>query len=262
MRAFRYALLHLVRNIRTSITTLLSYLCVLAVIMTVQQSTVSRQNHLIGIAKALEIQGNITDASGYVANGLDIESEYVLQFLDEDKLLTRYVEDVRVKGIFSGNILMHIPGSEPEKAEDYMLCVITTEKADDTLRFGDGMMYEEGIDNGIWMTDKPVCAVSSDLMHYSYIGEDGDRYLDMNVDYVPTIRVNTKTLDYSLRVIGTTEEVKKMVYVPFYTILNSTQEHDAAFKLDSLSFTVKDNEELDIVRNMVGTFFKVPKVTT
>ena len=55
MRAFRYALLHLARNIRTSITTLLSYLCVLAVIMTVQQSTVSRQNHLIGIAKALEI---------------------------------------------------------------------------------------------------------------------------------------------------------------------------------------------------------------
>ena len=132
-----------------------------------------------------------------------------------------------------------IPGSEPEKAEDYMLCVITTEKADDTLRFGDGMVYEEGIDNGIWMTDKPVCAVSSDLMHYSYIGEDGDRYLDMNVDYVPTIRVNTKTLDYSLRVIGTTEEVKKMVYVPFYTILNSTQEHDAAFNLDSLSFTVR-----------------------
>ena len=57
MRIFSYALLHIARNVKPTLITLCSYFCVLAVIMSVQQSAQSRQQNLTDMAEAMEVKG-------------------------------------------------------------------------------------------------------------------------------------------------------------------------------------------------------------
>lgn len=256
-----YVWKHLSRNIKTTVITLFSFLCVLAVISSVQQSAQSRQQSLISMAEAIEVRGNVADVSGYVSNGLNMDSYYALQFLDEEKLLKPYVKDVWAKGIFDGVVLLPLQDGDFMEIGDCTLLTLTSANADDSIRFGKGIEYEENVDDSIWLTDENVCVVSPDLMQNAVPGEDGSLYLHLNAEFVRQSDMTVKTLTFSFRIIGTTQDVNSSVIVPFFTVLRACEKGKAPYTLDSLSFTIVDNSQLEILRHMAGTFFLDAKAT-
>ena len=64
MNILRYAFLHLRRNFKTALITLVSFLVVLMVILFIQQSVHSRQKTLESMASAIEIRGEVADSFG------------------------------------------------------------------------------------------------------------------------------------------------------------------------------------------------------
>ena len=262
MSGLAYALMHLIRNIRSTFITLFSFLCVLSVISSIQQSVQSRQQSLIGMSEALKVRGHVTDSSGYVSNSLNMDSYYVMQFLDEEKLLTRYVEDVWVKGVFNGTILLPVQNNKTEEIKDCTLLTLTTAIADENIRFGKGIEYTENMDDSIWMTDKKVCVLSPELMDNAIYEEDGNLYIHLKANFIRSSDMVTKTLTFTFRVIGIAPDTMGSVIAPFYTVLRACEEENAPYSLDSLSFAVRDNNQLDIFRNTAATFFRDAKTST
>ena len=256
MRLFSYALLHIARNVKPTLITLCSYFCVLAVIMSVQQSAQSRQQNLTDMAAAMEVQGEVTDGGGYVNQGLDMSSFYALLFLDESELLSCYVKNVNVRGEFQGKALLLLPDSDPVELESCTLVTITREHADENLKFGEGMTYMEGYDDSVWMTAGNVCAVTEDMLGVLRMDEDGRQYMDFQAAFVRPSDFSVKTLVFSLQVIAFAQDGTNTVYAPFFTVYNACDEKNASFNQDSLSFTVADNSKMDVLRHSASTFFQ------
>ncbi|MBE5776109.1 MAG: hypothetical protein E7326_01210, partial [Clostridiales bacterium] len=262
MKLFTYAWLHLSRNLKNSCIALVSYLCVLLVILSIQTSAQSRQRALVTMAQSIDIQGNAADIHGYTTVGLQMDSLYALQFLDEDKLLTRYVKDVRVMGVYDGEILLPDKEGAYKNATQCTLKAVTREDADEAVRYGSGFTYLTGADEQLLLTDQMVCIVSPDLMQFAIPDAEGNLYIHVQASFYHPSFYYYSDLSFALRVVGSCEDTSNTVYAPFRAVLHTCQEQNASCTVDSLSFTVQDNEQLDVLRNMVNGYFQDARTTT
>ena len=84
MNMLIYAWLHIKRNLKTTIITLCSYLSVLALIMSVQQSVHSRQTALTDMAAAIDVQCVVADNMGAVTMNLKLLYDKYFQILSSN----------------------------------------------------------------------------------------------------------------------------------------------------------------------------------
>ena len=244
MKMAAYAWLHLIRNWKNTLAVVLTYMTVLMVILSVQQSVKSRQAALESMAEGLILQGNVADETGRNSQYLQLDKFFPEQFLG-DTSIAQMVKDVNVRAEYPGTYL-GIP---------FRLIAITREEADTYLRFNGSVIYDENVRADIWMSDEMVCAVSDDLAFMVYQAEDGHSYIDITGQFPRGRYDDTVDVPLTFRVIGTAP-APESVYVPYKALLHACdQVGHITFTADSLSFTIRSNAELDRFRSFCQAFF-------
>ena len=246
MNMIRYAFMHLRRSVKNTCVTLLLYLTVLAVIMSVQQAASSRQTMLTIMADSLEITGHLADNSGHATEGLSISSGVASQFLDENGIFAPYVKDVSVHAAYEATAA----------GNRVSLIGITCEQADSTLRFGEGITYNESFDESIFRTGQHVCVIDRELEWMIYVDEE-DLLPYVDVIYTYQSGAAEGELKLKLRVIGTADAAYS-IFCPYPMLMRAFEEVYAAFSADSLSFIVRNNREIDKLRNAALIRFADP----
>ena len=239
----RYAVLHVRRNLKSAAIAFTCYLTVLAVILCVQQSVLSRQQMLEQMASSLEVRGEIADSFGVQTELLMIDKSQVRMFL-EGYSISKLLKDVSAKGIYQCLV-----NKEPVE-----LISITGERADQTLYYDSEVFYEENYDDSIWMTKEAVCAISTELIPFCY-EQDGSTYLDVTGRFYSTYYEEYIEAPMNLKVIAQTL-TENRVYCPFLMLQDVCAElTGVTYWADSLSFTVRDNTRLDELRKLLLPYF-------
>ena len=245
MNMLIYAWLHIKRNLKTTIITLCSYLSVLALIMSVQQSVHSRQTALTDMAAAIDVQCVVADNMGAVTMNLKLGPAYYRPFIEATSL-SDLVKDVNLCSKNSGMISQF----------SCQLKGITSEAADENLRYGNNVIYAEGFAESIWMSEEQVCAISPELERYTYVGADGGTYIHVDGRFYSDHWQDFRTVPLTLRVVGSVYGYNS-VYAPVRTLLKACEEsqESISFSADSMSFAVRDNHRLDALRSQVSSLF-------
>ena len=247
MNILSYIFLRIRSSLSQTLMTLLSYLAILAVIASVQTSVQSRQNNLDAMRNAVAIEGRLADPSGSTSDHLQFDKYFARLFLEERYFLSQYTKDVGVLASFPSWI-----GGDIMSAE---LHGITSEKSHQPLYLNGGILYEEGFDQSIWYSDRPVCAIPSAFLEYVYTDGDGLRYIDVTGSFYRQWYGDTVTIPFKLQVIGVSM-IHRTVYMPFYTLLNACADiPHITFTCSSLCFTVKDNNDLERFRDRAAGYF-------
>ena len=244
MNILRYACLHLRRNVKTALITLVSFLVALIVILFIQQSVHSRQKTLESMASAIEIRGEVADSFGNQTELLQLDRDIPAMFLGNFSI-SKLVKDVSVKSNFQCLI----------DGQNSQLIAITNKRADQTLYYDGDIFYEDGFDESIWMTTDMVCAISPEMSFYCYEDENGNTYLDIAGRFYNTRLREYMEVPMTLRVIGQAVAQGK-VYCPYLmlqSVCNGLQ--NVPYWADSLAFTVKDNTRLDELRTYLRPYF-------
>ncbi|MBE5777186.1 MAG: ABC transporter permease [Clostridiales bacterium] len=243
MNMLRYALLHLQRNLRSAVIAFACYLMVLAVILFVQQSALSRQQMLEQMASSLEVRGEIADSFGIQTELLMMDKSQAMMFL-EGYSISKLIKDVSVKGNYQCLV----------NGEAVQLMSITGERADQTLYYDGEMIYEEGFDDSVWRTREAVCAVSTELLPLCY-ERDGSTYLDVTGWFYSTYYKEYIEAPMTLKVIAQAVTFNR-VYCPYLMLQDfCAQLKGVTYWADSLAFTIKDNTRMDELRKLLLPYF-------
>ena len=244
-----YVITHIRRDMKNSLAALLSYFAVLALLLSVQQATQSRQNALDAMISSMEIRCTVSDGYGVETDGLGITELNYLPLFD-DGVLAEYVCDVRMSAFFTANVSF----------SNCALKAITSDQAVQEL-LSAPIAYDAGIDQTMWQNNEKWCVISTDLLNDTYIGEDGHRYIDVLGRFdapdpekdISEYRVN---IPLTFRVVGTAA-VKSSVYCPFNMLRNLCQAQNPSitFWADGCSFRVRDNHRLSELRSALRGFF-------
>ena len=248
MNMISYVVLHIYRAIKMTFTTLFSYITVLALLATIQQSVQSRQNMLETMAEALQIECSIADRSGYTTEALYMDNALAEQFTSPYGSMTHLVENVRAK------VAAEFIGYD---MDEYLLIGITCEEADINLKFSmNTIVYDEGYDASIWESNKAVCVISPELEHLTYQDENGLTCVDFTKQLVTTNTKEAVTMQVKLCVVGYTD-MSQSVILPYQFMCESYKQYKdiPPLEVDSLSFRVKNNKQLDQLRDRAHTWF-------
>lgn len=244
MNMLRYSFMHLRRNIKSALITLVSFLAVLMVILFIQQSVYSRQKTLESMAVSSEIRGDIADTFGNQTDFLKMDPKYPMLFMENESIV-ELVEEVSVQTVFGCSI----DGSNKK------LVAITGERADQTLYYDGSIFYNEGYDASIWLTGEKVCVISPEMEMCCYEGEDGKVYLDVVALVLNPASGKHVELPLTMQVIGEAVSQNK-VFCPYLMLQAACDERpDVPFWADALAFTVRDNTRLDELRTQLDPYF-------
>ena len=244
MSMLRYAFLHLRRNLKNAAVAFVSYIAVLVVILFVQQSVHSRQHTLESMADAIEVRGIIADSFGNQTELLQMDKSYPMLFLQANSI-SKLVEDVYIKSDFSCLV-------NNQKSK---LIAFTDEKADQILFHNGDILYHDGWNESVWMTQEMVCAVSQDLKNMCYVADDGITYMDITGLFFSKYYGDYVEVPITLQVIGSAIAQNK-VYCPYLALQEVCGGvKNVSYWADSLSFTVKDNTRLDELRTLLLGYF-------
>ena len=244
MNMLRYSFLHLRRNIKSALITLVSFLAVLMVILFIQQSVYSRQKTLESMAASSEIRGDIADTFGNQTDFLKMDPKYPMLFMENESIV-ELVEEVSDQTVFGCSI----------DGNNKKLVAITGERADQTLYYDGSIFYNEGYDASIWLTGEKVCVISPEMEMCCYEGEDSGTYLDViGVVFNPALGKNVE-VPITMQVIGEAVSQNK-VFCPYLMLKDvCDQRPDVPFWADALAFTVRDNTRLDELRAELDPYF-------
>lgn len=244
MNSIRYALLHLRRHLKTAAMTVLCYAAILAMILFIQKSMISRQQTLETMAKSIPITGALANSQGSQTELLEMDPSYPMLFL-QNHFLSALVKDVQVKSVMPCYV-----GDGGAR-----LIGITSPAADSALRFEGAILYNEGYDDAIWMSEEAVCVISPEYEAFTYRCDDEHIYLDVLGHFYRASYKDFAAIRITLRVIGMVTS-RETLYCPYLTLQNNCARYPGvSFLADNLSFTVKDNGRLDELRDRAKIYF-------
>ena len=243
----RYCVLHLRRNLRFMFITFLCYLSVLLLIMSIQQSVLSRQSTLEKMAKAIDVKCTLVNADGRTTY-MSADSYYANTFLDT-KAYSSLVKQVVVKGTYYCRF---------EDYTHFQLSAITDIAAEESFQStAEPVLFDEGYDHGVWMTDEAVCILSDNYMDKLYTDEYGNRFITFIVSLYSEYYQKSLQFDMTLRVIGSTPFSGK-VLMPYNAFRRLHQESGSRsyYTIDSMYFYPRDNASLAELRIKAYSLFK------
>jgi len=236
-----------------------------------------------------EIVVELSDLTGYVTDGLQIDEKYINLFTDPDATLSlqRYTSGL----VLRRELDVGISG----RPDDAVLTGVNTDGAAKLLEQNPDVeiTFSEGYDRNILDSEEPVCLVSMDLLEFAKTGaldiaikvkqpdetvsfidpelnkglvKRGDYYfmlypggLTVRTEPVYSYKVvegETISVESKLAVVGTASGVSCAVYCPFKTA-NALGAEIESFQpyTEQLSMTLAENRSLDSFKQQAALSF-------
>ncbi len=265
MNLLRYAWTHMTRSLRETLLTLLTYVLVLVLIMSAQQSALSRQATLDDMILNIPVVAQLTDPQGNRTTNLQVLNSDLNPYRDGGRW-SEYVGELNIGAVASeyARVFQYEvdeAGSKNIRERLYQVSVVgvTSERSDPALENA-VITYADGYDRTVWATMEPVCLITEDMQKYAAQTDDGSFInLVFTVSQSAPGGATRKEVTMTLRVIGAAPG-EKMVFVPFYLVKQEMYDQGGRYSLntDRLSFTFADNTRIDEFRDKVKAYYVVP----
>ncbi len=265
MNLLRYAMSHMGRSLRDTLLTLLTYVMVLVLILSAQQSALSRQAMLDDMVKSIPVVAQLTDPQGSRSTNLQILNTDLAPYREGGRW-AHFVGELNIGAVATtfANVFIRDPADQGdgEPLKSYYgagsLVGITSERADPALENA-VFTYDAGYDRTVWASMEPVCMITEDLRECVTQMADGS-FIDLEfIVHHSGPGGGSEYVKLMLRVIGTVPG-KKTMYTPFYYVKQEMYDQGGRYTLntDRLSFTFSDNTLIDDFRSSVTSLYVVP----
>lgn len=217
-----------------------------------QGGLLSAQKNYDEIYRQIRVVCTVTNLSGEQSKYLNIPPQIHALFTEGSESgsagLADLVEDVQIRGSVQFNW----------EGKEYTLAGITSLQADSKLwpENGCAIFWNEGVGDGVFAGKDFKCLMPEELMK-----ELRDKQFpeDFFVFHLTAESSWGRDYDGELEIVGTyAGEEEKTIYCPWETYLEICRSAFRAAMADSLSATLKDNGNLEMLRERAGEWFAVP----
>lgn len=217
-----------------------------------QRGLLSAQSHYDEIYRQIRVACTVTNLTGEQSNYLNIPPRIHALFTEGTGSgpdgLADLLGDVQIKGALQFSW----------EGREFTLAGVTALQADPNLwpENGCAIFWNEGAGDWVFAGKELKCLVSEELMK-----ELRDREFpeDSFAIHLEAGDLWGREYDVELEIAGTyAGEAEKTIYCPWETYLEICQNAMRGAIADSLSATLKDNGDLEMLRERAGQWFAVP----
>ncbi|MCM1190278.1 MAG: hypothetical protein NC541_13410 [bacterium] len=219
-----------------------------------QRGIFAAQEHYDEIYRQIRVRCTVTNLTGDQSDYLNIPPQLHTLFTEGSSSgsfgFEELVEDLWIKSSLKFDW----------EGEEYTLAGITTLQAEARLWPENGcvIFWEEDADDSVFAGEELKCMISGELMKELQKRELSEDFFALHLAAEDSYG---KDYDGELEIVGTYEgDEKKTVYCPWETYLEICRSSVRAAMADSLSATLKDNDELETLRERAEKWFAKPDV--
>lgn len=203
------------------------------------------------IVSGIDVSCTVTNLAGDRSDRLDIFADTISLFTGErdyvSKDLAGLVENVQIKG----STEFYRDG------EKYTLAGITSVRVDSNLQPENGctIFWNEGAEESVFSGNSPVCIIPRALMNKLKEQEMPEDSLPLEIhgSYFET------EYEGELEIVGAYQgRNEKTIYCPWLTYVEIIRSMGGSERADSLSATLRRNEDLEMLREIAAEWFAAP----
>lgn len=266
-----YAINRMKRGIKGCIALTLLSLSLVLFLCLLNDTIIKKGLQLKEVYKNLDIECVVSNLRGTQTDNLYIKDYIVSLFLsDESTFLgikdeipfSSYIEDLKLKLTLKYELLSE--GQEvliPNIFSASNLIGLTRLSTDNNV-VQDGnvvITYLENYNDSIFLSNESVCIVSTDQYQTLPKDDEGNCYLRLAVG--DSGYNKDAFAEQRLKVIGTYEGNSRNIYCPWEIIKSLSVKITGMLHADSLSFSIKDNLQLDTFRELLARYFTNVDIT-
>ena len=265
MYIFAYAIHRMKRSMKGCIAlTLLSFSIVLFLCI-LNDTIIKKQEQLKEVYKNLDVECVVSNVRGTQTDNIYIANYIVDLFLSEESTylgvkdeipFSAYIKDLKLKLTMKYELLGDGEEafiSDMFSANDLIglthLSTVSTLTPENNI----AITYFENYSEALFLSEESVCIVSAELYQTLPKDEAGNCYMRLAVGD-PGFS-HKKFTEQRLQVVGTFEGDSLNIYCPWEISKELDTKITGIFYADSLSFSVKDNLQLDSFKELLARYF-------
>jgi hypothetical protein len=250
--------------------TLLSFSVVLFLCI-LNDTIIKKEEQLNEVYKNIDVECVISNVRGTQTDNLYIADYIVALFLSNESTylgvkdeipFSSYVKDLKLKLTLKYELLaegQEVLISDIFHAND--LIGLTHLSTDSTLMPENniGITYFENYSDALFLSDEAVCIISEELYKTLPKDEEGNCYVNLAVG--DSGYNQNRFAEQRLKVVGTFEGDSFTIYCPWEIIRKLSTEITGVLHADSLSFSVKNNMQIDSLKKLLARYFTYVDLT-
>lgn len=271
MYIIAYAINRMKRSMKGCIAlTLLSFSVVLFLCI-LNDTIIKKEEQLNEVYKNIDVECVISNVRGTQTDNLYIADYIVALFLSNESTylgvkdeipFSSYVKDLKLKLTLKYELLVEgqeVLISDIFHAND--LIGLTHLSTDSTLMPENniGITYFENYSDSLFLSDEAVCIVSVEL--YQTLSKDEEENCYVYLAVGDSGYNQNRFAKQRLKVIGTFEGDSFTIYCPWEIIRKLSTEITGVLHADSLSFSIKNNMQIDSFKKLLARYFTYVDLT-
>jgi len=244
---------------------LVLFLCLL------NDTIVKKERRLNEIYKNLDVECVVSNLRGTQTDNLNIKDYIVSLFLsDESTFLgikdeipfSSYIKDLKLKLTLKYELLLE--GQEVLISAIFSASNLIgqTHLSTDNKVLQESnvvITYFENYTDSLFLSDESVCIVSAD--QYQTLPKDNEGYCYLRLAVGDSGYSEDVFAEQRLKVVGTYEGDSRNIYCPWEIIKALSVRIMGMLHADSLSFSIKDNRQLDTFKELLARYFTYVDIT-